>query len=50
MDWEVCDRKISRTIWNTMWIRSDDRGWCHDLIWGVMWIGTDEKDCCHDQI
>jgi hypothetical protein len=32
-----------------MWIRSDDRGWCYDLIWGDMWIGTDEIGCCLDQ-
>jgi hypothetical protein len=50
MDWEICDRKISRPIWNNIWIRSDDRGWCHDLICGEMWIGTDDKGCCHDPI
>jgi hypothetical protein len=33
-----------------MWIRKDDRGWCHDLIWRDIWIGTDDKRCCIDQI
>jgi hypothetical protein len=33
-----------------MWIRADDRGWCHDLIWGDIWIGTDVIGCCLDQI
>jgi hypothetical protein len=32
-----------------VWIRTDDRGLCHNLIWGDMWIGTDYKLCCHDQ-
>jgi hypothetical protein len=36
VDWNGCDRKLSRPIWSTMWIRTEDRGWCHDLIWGVM--------------
>jgi hypothetical protein len=40
----------SRPILSTMWIRTDDRGWCNDVIWGDMWIGTDDKGFCHDQI
>jgi hypothetical protein len=43
MDWKECFRKLSRPIWSTMWIRSDDRGWCHDLIWGDLWIGTNSE-------
>jgi hypothetical protein len=50
VDWKGCDRKISRPIWSTMWIRADDRGWCHDLIWGDIKIGTDFKWCCLDKI
>jgi hypothetical protein len=26
-------RKITRPTLSCMWISSDDRGWCHDLIW-----------------
>jgi hypothetical protein len=33
-----------------MWIRTDDRGWCHDLICGDLWIGTDDIGCCLDQM
>jgi hypothetical protein len=32
-----------------MWIRTDDWGWCHDLIWHDNWIGTDVKGCGVDQ-
>jgi hypothetical protein len=35
--------EISRPIWSTMWIRTDDKGWCHDLNWGALCIGTDVK-------
>jgi hypothetical protein len=31
-----------------MWIRTDDRGWCHDLIWGDMCIGTDDIGCWYE--
>jgi hypothetical protein len=48
LDWKGCDRKLSWQIWSTMWIRTDDRGWCHDLLWGAMWIGIDVNECCHD--
>jgi hypothetical protein len=47
---ERCDRKLSRPIWSSMWISSDDRGWCHDLNWGELWNGTDVKECSHDLI
>jgi hypothetical protein len=50
VDWKICDRKHSRPIWSTMWIRSDDIGWCYDLISGNMWIGTDDIGCSHDLI
>jgi hypothetical protein len=50
VDWEGCDRKLSRPIWYNMSNRTDDRGWCHDLIWGDMGIGTDDIGYCHDQI
>jgi hypothetical protein len=33
-----------------MWIRSDDRGWIHDIIWGDIWIGTDVNGCCLEKI
>jgi hypothetical protein len=33
-----------------MRIRTDGRGWCHDLIWGDILKGTDEIECCLDQI
>jgi hypothetical protein len=32
VDWNLCDRKLPRSICITMWIRIDDIGWCHDLI------------------
>jgi hypothetical protein len=41
VDWNVCDKKISRPILRTKWIRSDDAGWCNDLNWGALWTGTD---------
>jgi hypothetical protein len=43
VDWKGCDRELSRTIWSTMWIKTDDRGWCHDLIWGARWIRTNPE-------
>jgi hypothetical protein len=48
--WNGFDRKLSRPIWSTMWIRKGDIGLCHDLMWGDIWIGTDDNGCCHDQI
>jgi hypothetical protein len=42
--------KISRPIWRTMLIRSDDGNWCLDQIWGDIWIGTHDNGCCTDQI
>jgi hypothetical protein len=48
-DREGCDRKFSRPIWSTMWIRTDDRGSCNNIIWHDIWIGTDVKGCCVDQ-
>jgi hypothetical protein len=42
-------QKLSRTIWSKMRIRTDDKGWCHDLIWHGTLIGTDVKRCCLDQ-
>jgi hypothetical protein len=50
VDWKVWDRKISRQICNSMLIRWDDKGWCHDLICGDILIGTDDNGCCYDQI
>jgi hypothetical protein len=32
-----------------MWIRTDDRGWCHDRTWHDIRIGTDVKGCCVHQ-
>jgi hypothetical protein len=40
VDWNECDRNISRPIWCTMWIRTDDRWWCHDLILRALLIET----------
>jgi hypothetical protein len=31
VDWNVCDRKLPWPIWSNIWIRSIDKGWCHDL-------------------
>jgi hypothetical protein len=42
-DWKWCDRKLSRPVWTTMWIKTDDWRWSFDLIWGDIWIGTDVK-------
>jgi hypothetical protein len=50
VDWKGCDMKHSGPIWCNMWVRTDDTGWCHDLIWGDMGIGTDDIGYCHDQI
>jgi hypothetical protein len=50
VDWKGCDRKISRPIWRNLRIKSEDLGWCHDLIWGGMWIGIDDIWCCLNQI
>jgi hypothetical protein len=50
VDWKGCDRKYSGIIWSSMWIRTDDRGWCHELIWRDTWIGTHDKGCCLVQI
>jgi hypothetical protein len=50
LDWKGSYTKHSRPIWSIMWIRSGDRGWCHDLIWGHIWILTDDTGCCLDQI
>jgi hypothetical protein len=33
-----------------MWIGTDVKGCCHDLILGFMVNGTDDKGCCHDSI
>jgi hypothetical protein len=35
--------EASRPIRSTMWIRSDDRGWCNDLICGAFWIGANSE-------
>jgi hypothetical protein len=48
VDWKVSERELSRPIWSNMWIRTDDKGWCHYLIWGDMWIGTDGIIWCHE--
>jgi hypothetical protein len=45
---EGCGRIISRPLWSNIWIRTDDRGWWHDLIFNALWIGTDVRDCSHD--
>jgi hypothetical protein len=50
LDWKLCDRIFSRPIWSSIWIRSDDWGWCHDLICGDIWIGTEDIGWSHDQI
>jgi hypothetical protein len=50
VDWKGCDRELSRPISSNMRIRTDDWGWCHDLIWGDMCIGSDDIWCCLDQI
>jgi hypothetical protein len=50
VNWKGCNRKLSQQIWNNLWIITDDRGWCHDVIWVDMWIGTDDIGCCLDQI
>jgi hypothetical protein len=34
VDWKWCDWKLSRSIWSKILIRTDDIGWCHDLILG----------------
>jgi hypothetical protein len=50
VDWKGCDSNLSRPIWCTMWIRTDDKGWHHDLIWGDIGIRPDDIGCWHDQI
>jgi hypothetical protein len=34
-------------IWSNMCNRTDDRGWCNDLIWGDLYIVRDVKECSH---
>jgi hypothetical protein len=41
--WENMLQEAFPTIWFTMWIKSDDRGWCHDLNLGAIWIGADSE-------
>jgi hypothetical protein len=41
--WKGSDRKFPQPYACNMWIRTEDIGWCHDLIWSAMWIGTDVK-------
>jgi hypothetical protein len=50
VDWKGCGKKISRTFLSTMWLRTNDREWCHDVIWSDMWIGRDDIGCCLEQI
>jgi hypothetical protein len=50
LDLNLSYRKHLRPIWSSMWNRSGDRGWCHDLIWGHIWMWTDDTGCCLDQI
>jgi hypothetical protein len=33
-----------------IWLSTDDKEWCHDIIWHNIWIGTDVKECCLEQI
>jgi hypothetical protein len=40
-------QEVSWPIWSTMWNKTEDRRWCHDLIWGALWIGRDMKECSH---
>jgi hypothetical protein len=46
--WKLCESKLSRPLWDTIWIGTDMAGFCHDLIWVDLWIGTDDKGWCHD--
>jgi hypothetical protein len=48
--WKIYEWKVSRRIWGTMWIGTDGKGWCRDLICGAMLIGTDDKGWCRDLI
>jgi hypothetical protein len=50
VDWKICDRKFSQTIWNTKRIRTDDKGWCLVLIWDALLIRTYLKEGFHDLI
>jgi hypothetical protein len=49
VDWKGYKRTLSLTIWNTMWIWTDERGWCLDQIESAMWIGKDAKGTFHDK-
>jgi hypothetical protein len=33
-----------------IWLSTDDKEWCHDLIRHDIWIGTDVIGCCLNQI
>jgi hypothetical protein len=48
--WKVYDRKLSRPTWSIMLVRTEDTGWCVDLIWSALWIGTDVNKCFHPVI
>jgi hypothetical protein len=50
VDWKWCGKKLSWQIWSTMWIRSDDGGWCYDLNWGAFGLEQILKLGCHDLI
>jgi hypothetical protein len=50
LDWKGCGSEHSWQIWNTLWNRTDDRGWCHDLIRGDMWIKSNDIGSCLDKI
>jgi hypothetical protein len=42
-DWEEYDRKLSRQIWITLWIITDEKRWYFDIIWGALWIGKNSE-------
>jgi hypothetical protein len=46
VDWKGCDRKLSRLIWSSIYIRRYDWGWCHEIIWRDTWRGTHDRGCC----
>jgi hypothetical protein len=48
--WNIYEWKISRPIWGTMLIVTDDRGYCHDLVWSVTMIRKDVTERFYDQL
>jgi hypothetical protein len=50
VDCKECEKKLSRPIWITLWVRTHVIAWCLDLTWDSLTIGTYVNKLCHDVI